>query len=284
VKIHVGFDLTYECAHSTPIVFMLNVHPSRGPDLITPDRLRITPSRAISPYIDGFGNKCVRILAPPGQLRVACDTIVADSGKPDRVDHAAEQHAVADLPHDALVYLLASRYCETDLMMDKAWELFGRAPSGWRRVQSICDFVHSHIRFGYQDADATRGAAQGFTEQRGVRRDFAHLAVTFCRCMNIPARYCTGYLGDIGVPPDPAPMDFSAWFEAFVGGRWHTFDARHNIPRIGRILIARGRDAADVAISTTFGQTSLKSFVVTTREVEQDALSSGEAPMMASRS
>ena len=270
MKIHVGFDLTYGSAHPTPMIFMLNVHPSRAHDLITPDRLRFMPSRAISPYIDGFGNKCVRILAPPGQLRVACDTIVADSGKPDRVDLSAEQHAVADLPHDALVFLLASRYSETDLMMDKATELFGRTPPGWRRVQSICDFVHSHITFGYQDADATRGAARGFTEQRGVCRDFAHLAVTFCRCMNIPARYCTGYLRDIGVPPDPAPMDFSAWFEAFVGGRWHTFDARHNIPRIGRILIARGRDAADVAISTTFGQTSLKSFVVTTREVEQE--------------
>jgi transglutaminase-like putative cysteine protease len=173
VKIRVRFDLTYESAHSTPMIFMLNVHPWRALDLITPDRVRITPSRAISPYIDGFGNKCVRILAPPGQLRIACDTIVADSGEPDRVDVSAEQHAVADLPHDALVYLLASRYCETDLMMDKAWQLFGRTSAGWRRVQSICDFVHSHIRFGYQDADASRGAARGFAEQRGVCRDFA---------------------------------------------------------------------------------------------------------------
>ena len=163
-------------------------------------------------------------------------------------------------------------------MMDKAWELFGATPPGWRRVQAICDFVHAHIKFNYQDADATRGAARGFAEQRGVCRDFAHLAVTFCRCLNIPARYCTGYLGDIGVPPDPAPMDFSAWFEAFVGGRWHTFDARHNVPRIGRVLIARGRDAADVAISTTFGQTSLQSFVVTTREVDADVLSEFAAP------
>ena len=282
MKIHVGFDLTYESTHATPMVFMLNVHPSRAPDLVTPDRLRLAPARSITPYIDGFGNKCVRVLAPPGELRIACDTIVADSGRPDRVDLSAEQHAVADLPHDALVYLLASRYCETDLMMDKAWELFGGTAPGWRRVQAICDFVHAHIKFNYQDADATRGAARGFAERRGVCRDFAHLAVTFCRCLNIPARYCTGYLGDIGVPPDPAPMDFSAWFEAFVGGRWHTFDARHNVPRIGRVLIARGRDAADVAISTTFGQTLLKSFIVTTREVEEDAFSAGKAPKMAS--
>jgi len=282
VKIHVGFDLTYEIAHPTPMIFMLNVHPSRTADLITPDRLRIAPSRSITPYIDGFGNKCVRLLAPPGELRVASDTIVSDSGRADRVDVGAEEHAVADLPHDALVYLLASRYCEADSMMDKAWEIFGQAPRGWRRVQAICDFVHSHITFGYEHADATRGAMRSFVEQRGVCRDFAHLAVTFCRCLNIPARYCTGYLGDIGVPPDPAPMDFSAWFEAFVGGRWYTFDARHNMPRVGRVLIARGRDAADVAISTTFGKTRLKSFIVTTREADQEIASLIEAPRMAS--
>ena len=282
MKIHVGFDLTYEIAHPTPVIFMLNVHPSRAADLITPDRLRIAPSRSITPYIDGFGNKCVRLLAPPGELRVASDTIVSDSGRADRVDVGAEEHAVADLPHDTLVYLLASRYCEADSMMDKAWEIFGQAPRGWRRVQAICDFVHSHITFGYEHADATRGAVRSFVEQRGVCRDFAHLAVTFCRCLNIPARYCTGYLGDIGVPPDPAPMDFSAWFEAFVGGRWYTFDARHNMPRVGRVLIARGRDAADVAISTTFGKTRLKSFIVTTREADQDIASLIEAPRMAS--
>jgi len=264
------------------MILMLNVHPSRAADLITPDRLRIAPSRSITPYIDGFGNKCVRLLAPPGELRVASDTIVSDSGRADRVDVGAEEHAVADLPHDALVYLLASRYCEADSMMDKAWEIFGQAPCGWRRVQAICDFVHSHITFGYEHADATRGAVRSFVEQRGVCRDFAHLAVTFCRCLNIPARYCTGYLGDIGVPPDPAPMDFSAWFEAFVGGRWYTFDARHNMPRVGRVLIARGRDAADVAISTTFGKTRLKSFIVTTREADQEIASLIEAPRMAS--
>ena len=279
MKIHVGFRLTYECKGWTPMVFMLNVHPSRATDLLAPDWLRLTPSRSITPYIDGFGNKCVRVLAPPGDLRVAGDTTVSDSGMPDRAHAGAEQHAVADLPHETLVYLLGSRYCETDLMMEKAWELFGRVPSGWRKVQTICDFVHRHISFGYQHADPIRGATQAFIDQRGVCRDFAHLAITFCRCLNIPARYCTGYLGDIGVPPDPSPMDFSAWFEAFIGGQWYTFDARHNIPRVGRVLIARGRDAADVAISTTFGETSLKSFSVTTREVTQESLV--EAPLVA---
>jgi transglutaminase-like putative cysteine protease len=270
VKIHIGFGLMYESVHPTPMIFMLNVHPSRSADLLTPDRLRITPPRSITPYIDGFGNKCVRILAPPGDVRVTNDAVIADSGRPDRVDVGAEQHPVSDLPHDTLVYLLASRYCETDLMMEKAWEFFGQVAPGWGRVQAICDFVHSHITFGYHHADATRGAQRAFAEQWGVCRDFAHLAITFCRCLNIPARYCTGYLGDIGVPADPAPMDFSAWFEAFVGGRWYTFDARHNVPRIGRVLIARGRDAADVAISTTFGKTRLRSFAVTTGEADQD--------------
>jgi transglutaminase-like putative cysteine protease len=249
------------------MVFMVNVHPSRSADLITSDRLRVSPARAITAYIDGFGNRCTRLLAPAGELRVAADAIIADSGLPDRVDPAAEEHAIADLPHDTLVYLLASRYCETDRLMEKAWELFGKTPRGWRRVQAICDFVHSHIEFGYQHAGAKKGATEALTEKRGVCRDFAHLAVTFCRCMNIPARYCTGYLGDIGVPPEPDPMDFSAWFEVFLGGRWHTFDARHNTPRIGRVLIARGRDAADVAIATTFGANKLKRFVVRTDEL-----------------
>jgi transglutaminase-like putative cysteine protease len=277
MKIHVGFDMSFECAEPTPMIFMVNVHPSRTADLITSDRLRVTPMRSITPYIDSFGNRCTRLLAPVGSLRVAADAIVSDSGIPNRVDLAAEEHAVADLPHDTLIYLLASRYCETDRLMDKAWELFGKTPRGWRRVQAICDFVHSHIEFGYQHAGPKKGATDALTEGRGVCRDFAHLAVTFCRCMNIPARYCTGYLGDIGVPPEPEPMDFSAWFEVFLGGRWYTFDARHNIPRIGRILIARGRDAADVAICTSFGANTLKRFEVRTDEVVPSSQSDAEA-------
>jgi transglutaminase-like putative cysteine protease len=206
---------------------------------------------------------------------------VKNKGRHDHpVDLAAEQHAVADLPPETLVYLLGSRYCDVDLMTERAWALFGGTPFGWGRVQAICDFVHRHITFGYQHARPTRTAEQAFAEQRGVCRDFAHLSITFCRCLNIPARYCTGYLGDIGVPPDPAPMDFSAWFEAFVGGRWYTFDARHNIPRIGRVLVARGRDAADVAISTTFGTNSLRSFHVITHEVP-DTPSEIESPKVA---
>jgi len=281
VKIRVGFDLVYESVDWTPMIFMLNVHPSRAADLIAPDWLQLTPARSITPYIDGFGNKCVRTLAPPGELRVTTDAVVRDSGLPDCVDLGAQEHAVSSLPQGTLVYLLGSRYCETDVMMERAWSLFGNAPRGWRRVQAICDFVHNHISFGYHHANATRGAAQAFVEQRGVCRDFAHLAITLCRCLNIPARYCTGYLGDIGVPVDPAPMDFSAWFEVFIGGRWFTFDARHNEPRIGRVLIARGRDAADVAISTTFGANVLKSFNVVTHEEIENELARNQSSKVA---
>jgi transglutaminase-like putative cysteine protease len=267
MNIHIGFDLVYDCVGPTPMIFMLNVHPSRAADLVGSDELRAAPARPITPYVDSFGNKCARLIAPAGEIRITADAIVSDSGKPDPVDLAAGEHAIADLPHDALVFLLGSRYCQTDRMMDKAWQLFGKTPTGWRRVQAICDFVHSHVQFGYEHAAPTKGAIEVLTEARGVCRDFAHLAVTLCRCMNIPARYCTGYLGDIGVPAEPTPMDFSAWFEVFLGGRWYTFDARHNVPRIGRILIGRGRDAADVAISTTFGPNTLKRFTVITDEV-----------------
>jgi len=267
MKIRVGYDMTFDCAEATPMVLMLNVHPSRAADLLMPDWMRVSPARSITPYVDSFGNKCVRLLAPKGEINISADTVAIDSGRADAVDLAAEEHAISELPHETLIFLLGSRYCETDRMMQKAWELFGKTPRGWRRVQAVCDFVHHHLEFGYKHAGAMRGAAEAYDVRRGVCRDFAHLAVTLCRCMNIPARYCTGYLGDIGVPQEPDPMDFSAWFEAFVGGRWYTFDARHNTPRIGRVLIARGRDAADVAISTTFGPNVLKKFVVHTDEI-----------------
>ena len=168
---------------------------------------------------------------------------------------------------DTLVFLLGSRYCETDRFTDIAWSRFGNLPKGWPLVQAICDYVHDRTKFGYEHASPTKTAWDAHSEQRGVCRDFAHLAITLCRCMNVPARYCTGYLGDIGVPPDPAPMDFSAWFEVYLGDRWYTFDARHNQPRIGRILMARGRDATDVAIVTSFGPGTLTGFKVRTDEV-----------------
>jgi transglutaminase-like putative cysteine protease len=272
MKIRVGFEFVYEFVAPTPMVLMLNVHPSRATDLIKPDQLRVTPTLPLVRYQDGFGNLCTRLVAPKGQLEISTDALVHDCGLPDAVEPAARQHEIAELPHDTLVFLLGSRYCETERLMNEAWARFGNTAPGWPRVQAICDFVHAHVRFGYQHARATKTAAEVAAERRGVCRDFAHLAVTLCRCMNIPARYCTGYLGDIGVPPEPEPMDFSAWFEVYLGGRWHTFDARHNTPRIGRIVMARGRDAADVAISTTFGPNLLKRFVVHTDEVVDERI------------
>jgi transglutaminase-like putative cysteine protease len=268
VNIRVGFEIQYDCPQPTPMILTLSIHYSRVSDLLRPDHLVITPSVPIKAYRDGFGNWCSRILAPRGEVRLGADTIVNDPGTPERVDPAAPQHAVYDLPDDTLVFLLGSRYCETDRLSETAWALFGDTATGWGRVQAICDFVHRHVTFGYEHARPTKTAWETFNERQGVCRDFAHLAVAFCRCMNIPARYCTGYLGDIGVPAGDAPMDFSAWFEAFLGGQWYTFDARHNVPRIGRVLIARGRDASDVAISTTFGPTTLKGFRVWTDEVK----------------
>ena len=267
MKIRVGYEIIYKCPQPTPMILTLSIHPSRASDLVRPDTLRTRPSIPIRVYRDGFGNWCSRVVAPKGEVRFTADTVVEDSGLPDAVEPSARAHAIPDLPDEAILFLLASRYCEVDRLTEKAWSLFGKTPEGWARVQAICDFVHEHLTFGYEHARPTRTAWEAFNERKGVCRDFAHLAVTLCRCMNIPARYCTGYLGDIGVPPDPHPMDFSGWFEVYLGDHWYTFDARHNTPRIGRVLIGFGRDAADVPISTTFGPNELKRFRVWTDEV-----------------
>ncbi len=250
------------------MLLLISVHPSRAPDLLSPGIITFTPGLPVHVYRDSFGNDCTRIWARQGRLTISTRFDITDSGLPDEVNVAAGQLPVQDLPDDTMAYLLGSRYCETDRLSDAAWSLFGNVTPGWARVQAICDFVHNHIRFDYQQARATRTAAEAYQEGVGVCRDFAHLAVSFCRCMNIPARYCTGYLGDIGVPLMDAPGDFSAWFEAFLDGRWYTFDARHNVPRIGRILMARGRDATDVAISNNFGRAPLAAFFVVTDEVK----------------
>jgi len=271
MRIQVGYELIYDCPQPTPMVLMLNVHHSRTADIVVPDRLTTDPMVSVSAYHDGFGNWCSRIVAPAGQIRIASTAVVRDSGQPDPVVAGAIQHAVQDLPSDVLVFLLGSRYCETDHLSETAWRLFGHTPLGWARVQAICDFVHAHIAFDYAAARPTRTAWEAFNERCGVCRDFAHLAVALCRCMNIPARYCTGYLSDIGVPPPYGPMDFAGWFEAYLGGAWHTFDPRNNEPRRGRILIARGRDAVDVPISNTFGPNTLLGFKVWTDEIDEAA-------------
>ena len=246
MKIRVGYELIYDFPQSTPMIMVLGTHFTRASDVITPDYLTTSPSVPISPYRDVFGNWCSRIVAPAGRMRLSANGVVRDSGLPDVVVPSAFQHAVEDLPAETLIFLLGSRYCETDRLSEVAWSLFEKSPPGWARVQAICDFVHRHIAFGYEHARPTMTSWEVFNEGKGVCRDYAHLAITFCRCMNIPARYCTGYLGDIGVPPPYGPMDFAGWFEAYLGGRWYTFDPRNNMPRIGRVLIAQGRDAADV--------------------------------------
>jgi transglutaminase-like putative cysteine protease len=267
MKIRIGYELVYECPAPTPVILVLNVHFTRAGDLSWPDHMITWPVVPLHAYRDPYGNWCTRLVLSAGETRISTLTTVTDAGLPDRVDPEAAQVPVEALPDEALPFLLGSRYCETDELSPIAWQLFGNAPSGWGRVQAICDFVHAHVAFGYPYARPTKTALDTYREKQGVCRDFAHLAVAFCRCMNIPARYCTGYLGDIGVPPSQAPMDFSGWFEAYLGGRWYTFDARHNTPRIGRVLIARGRDAADVAMVTSFGANVLKQFRVWTEEV-----------------
>ncbi len=253
------------------MVLMLYLHPSRAPTIRKAEQLSVQPGVAVAEYIDVYGNRCARIVAPAGRLQVRHDAIVEDCGLPDLQVSNAPQANVQDLPHEVLLFLLASRYCEVDSeLKDVCWTLFGRFQPGWPRVQAICDFVHRHIRFDYMQARVTRTALEAYRERVGVCRDYTHLAITFCRALNIPARYCTGYLGDIGVPPAHDPMDFSAWFEAFLGGQWYAFDARNNVPRIGRVLMARGRDAADVALTTTFGVNQLQSFKVWTDEVTED--------------
>jgi len=268
VKIRVGYELIYDCPQPTPMMLVLNVHYTRASDILVADRVTTEPSVLLADYRDDFGNWCTRLVAPTGQIRISSTAVVKDSGEPDIVATSAHQHSIQDLPDESLVFLLGSRYCDTQRLSETAWSLFGRTPPGWARVQAICDFVHNHISFGYEHARDTRTAWEAFNEGRGVCRDYAHLAIAFCRCMNIPARYCSGYLADIGVPPPCGPMDFAGWFEAYLGGRWYTFDPRNNVPRIGRVLMARGRDAIDVAISTTFGPNTLRSFKVWTDEVK----------------
>jgi transglutaminase-like putative cysteine protease len=227
MRIRAGYDIAFTMTQPTPMVLMLTVHPSRAKDLMAEHKLLTAPKIALRDYRDTFGNVCTRVMASRGLLEFRADFEVYDSGTPDEVVPNARQHPIAELPDDALVFLLGSRYCDTQSLSDFAWRTFGTSKPGWARVQAICDFVHHHIKFGYPYARADRTASDAHRERVGVCRDFAHLAITLCRCMNIPARYCTGYLGDIGVPPDPAPMDFSAWFEVFLDGRWLTFDAGH---------------------------------------------------------
>jgi transglutaminase-like putative cysteine protease len=267
MTLRVGYDIQFEIPALVAMVALLNVHPSRVADLRGPDELCIEPAAQINSFIDSFGNRCARFVAQQGPLRLSSSTLIYDSGLPDRVSPDAREIPVQELPFEVLRYLYNSRYCEVDRLSTIALELFGAVPPGWSRVQAICDWIHTRVSFGYQYARPTKTALDVYTERFGVCRDFQHLAVTMCRALNIPARYATGYLGDIGVPNSASPMDFSAWFEVYLEDRWWTFDARHNQPRIGRVLMATGRDASDVAITTSFGMTNLTQFTVVTEKL-----------------
>ncbi len=264
MRISIGCELTYDVPVPTPMIVMLNVHYSRASDLEWPDHLITTPSVPIQGYRDTFGNWCSRMVAPAGRFILGTNSVIYDANMLDDFAPHAMQHRIEDLPSEALLYLLPSRYCESDLLLSEAWRLFGETAPGWSRVQAVCDFVHRHITFGYEHGRPTRTAAEGYREQVGVCRDYAHLAVAFCRALNIPTRYCTGYISDIGIPPPYGTMDFAAWMEVYLGGRWYTFDPRNNARRQGRILIAQGRDAADVPLTHTFGPNVLAGFRVWT--------------------
>jgi transglutaminase-like putative cysteine protease len=270
--IRAGYHIEMDCEGETPLVLMLSVHPSQRAQLVSQDRILTSPPLIARAYRDSFGHICHRLTARPGPRSLRSDFLVEDPGAPDPVAPDSRQHPIEALPDGLLQFRLPSRYCDTEALLDIAWAEFARVPEGWRRVQAIVDFTHERIAFGYSHASPTRTASEAHHERRGVCRDFAHLAITLCRAMNIPARYVNGYLGDIGVPALPSPMDFSAWFQVWLDGRWWSFDARHNMPRIGRILIAAGRDAADVAMTTSFGPTRLTRFDVITEEVEPFAL------------
>ena len=267
--LRLGYDIQFDLPFPIAVVAMLNVHPSRAGDLQAPDEVRVEPAASTESYIDSFGNRCTRFLAQSGPLRLSNSTLIYDSGVADPISLGAREVPVQELPHEVLRYLYSSRYCEVDRFSMIAPELFGALPQGWSRVQAVCDWVHHKVSFGYQHARPSRTALDVFTERIGVCRDYQHLAVTLSRCMNIPARYVTGYIGDIRVPFS-GPGDFSAWYQVWLGGRWWDMDARHNYPRIGRILMATGRDAADVAITTSFGRAELTRFYVETYEIDAD--------------
>jgi len=264
--IELGYDLALEFPAPTTGLFMLHLRPELASRLLVPEQLRASPDVSREEFIDSFGNRCMRLTAPPGLLELSCTAMIEDCGLPSPVVEDAREHPVAELPVDVLSFLLPSRYCDLEFLNPLAWSIANFAGPGWARVQAICDWVHGYLRFDYALARPTRTANDAFLERTGVCRDFTHLAIALCRCLNIPARYASGYLGDIGVPRDPVAMDFSAWMEVYLGGTWHTFDVRHNTRRIGHLVMAHGRDAADVALTTTFGPHVLQRFIVKTTE------------------
>ena len=268
MRVRVGCEFTIESSSPTPTAGIVRPRDRDWHTLLA-ERRTVSPDIPVHSYVDGFGNQVWRWLAPAGVMQIRYDAIAEVPDSPDPVLADLPGTFIDAVPDDALIYTLPSRHCQSDLVIDEAWRLFSDAPDGWARVQAICDWAHQNIQYGYGNSISTTSGYDAYQQRRGVCRDFAHTGVMFCRAMNIPARYVCGYLPDIGVPYDPNPMDFHAWFEAYVGGAWRTFDARHNTPRIGRVLIARGRDAVDTALLTSYGLSSLTGFSVWAAQIDE---------------
>jgi transglutaminase-like putative cysteine protease len=269
MRVRVGCEFTYETQTPVPMLMLVQARPD-GEHEIRYESQWTEPNLSVREYRDGFENPCWRLVLPAGRSVVRYDAVVEVSGEADIVVPDAPLVPVQDLPDDVLVFTLPSRYIQSDLLLDDAWQLFGDTPQTWARVQAVCDWVHANVEYGYGLSGPSTTALDVFKQRQGVCRDFAQLSVALCRALNIPARYTFGYLGDIAVEPPDVPMDFHAWFEAYLGGRWYTFDARHNVPRIGRVKIAHGRDAVDVALSTAYGSATLKSMIVWSDEIADD--------------
>ncbi|SDD70246.1 Transglutaminase-like enzyme, putative cysteine protease [Paracoccus isoporae] len=267
--IRYGYDITIESDGPLSMLLQMSVRPERQLDLRGIEAFSTDPAVPYSTFIDDFGNFTRRLNADPGKFRMQQTAIITDSGLPEPEFPEAQEMPIEALPDDVLQFLMPSRYCDSDLLLAQAWDLFGQVPQGWNRVQAIMDWVHNHITFNYQDADATRTAKDAFDQGKGVCRDFAHLAIAMCRALNIPARYVNAHLGDFGVPVPPDPMDYAASVQVYLSGRWWNFDPRNNSRRIGRIPVGYGRDATDVALISSFGAHRLLNFTVITEEVDE---------------
>jgi transglutaminase-like putative cysteine protease len=265
MRIRVGCEFQYEATWPAPAVLLVQARDD-DPHRIYHESWRTNPHVQTHDYYDLYRNRCQRLILPVGPSSLTYDAVVEISGEPDDVDTSAIQHPVEELPDDVIIFTLPSRYCLSDALSNTAWELFGGSEMGWARVQAVCDWINANIEYGRKSTPLTT-ALDVYEARGGICRDFAHLGVTFCRALNIPARYVFGYMPDIGIPPPYPAMDFHAWFEVYLGGRWWTMDARHDERRIGRVLMARGRDAVDCALTTAFGPTKLKKFVVVTEEI-----------------
>lgn len=265
--IRAGYEFGFDAPLPVTMILKLYLHSSLLPNIKESENLRVEPQTIGEEFVDKFGNRACRLILPAGPIRISNQAVIENDWQPDIVNYHAQQIPLEELPTSVLPYLMSSRYCEVDLLSEIAWELFGETPPGWARVQAICDWVNSNVRFGYEYARVTKTAYDVYQERTGVCRDFNHLALTFCRCLHIPARYASGYLSDMGIPPQPLAMDFSAWFEVYLDHQWYTVDARHNTPRCGRLLMTRGLDAVDTALTTSFGQVNLTKFQVWTKDV-----------------